>query len=247
MQEKNFFAAKIEDLIRREAGGEGMVFSAFLTAEEGEMAAAICRKAGAPFLLFGGYPEAERKILAVSSYEEELLKNCFPMVLLRLSCGDPSAISNRDVLGALMATGIRRELLGDIIVRDGIAVFFAAEHIKEFLIQNVDSVGRQNVKLSEAPLDFEIPKPHFKEMRLTVASMRADAVVGALCNCSREQANRLIDGKAVSVNHLLIEKKTKEIRAGDCVVVRGSGKWIVDQCGDLTKKGRAVLLCRKYI
>ncbi len=247
MQEKNYFSAKIEDLIRREAGGEGMVFSAFLTAEEGAAAVSICRKAGAPFFLFGGYPESERKMLAISSLDEETLKSCFPMVMLRLSAGDLSSLSNRDVLGALMATGIRRELLGDIIVRDGVAVFFAVEHIKEFLIQNVESVGRQNVKLFEAPLNFEVPKPHFKELRLTVASMRADAVVGVLCNCSREQANRLIEGKAVSVNHGLIEKKTKEIRAGDCVVVRGSGKWIIDQCGDLTKKGRAVLLCRKYI
>ena len=246
MNDKNYFAAKIQDLIRREENGEGMVFSNFLTAEEGAEAAAICKKAGASFVLYGGYPESERKMLAVSSLDEENLLACFPIVLLRLSGGDLSAVSHRDVLGALMGTGIRRELLGDIIVRDGKAVFFAAEHIKQFLIQNVTSVGRQNVTLEEAPLSFEIPKPHFEELRLTVASLRADAVVGGLCHCSREQANRLIDGKFVSVNHVLLEKKTKEIHAGDCVVVRGSGKWIVDQCGDLTKKGRAVLLCRKY-
>ena len=223
-----------------------MVFSSFLTAEESAEAAAICKKAGAPFMLYGGYSESERKMLAISSLDEETLKSCFPFVLLQISGGDLSTLSNRDVLGAVMATGIRRELLGDIIVRDETALFFAVAHIKDFLVQNVTSVGRMAVELAEAPLTFEIPKPHFDELRLMVASLRAYAVIGGLCRCSREQASRLIDGKFVFINHVLLDKKTKEIHAGDCVVVRGSGKWIVDQCGDLTKKGRAVLLCRKY-
>lgn len=247
MSERNYFAAKIEDLVRREAAGEPMVFSGFLTGEEAAEAASVCRRLGAPFCLFGGYEGSERKMLAVSSMDRDSLLLCFPVVLLMIHCGDVSAISNRDVLGALMGTGIRRDVLGDIIVRDGQAVFFAAEHIKDFLIQNVTSVGRQNVKIAEAPPLFEIPEPHFESVRVTVASLRADAVVGGLAHVSREQANRLIDGKMVQINHCLLEKKTKEVCAGDCLVIRGSGKWIIDECGDLTKKGRSVLLCRKYI
>ncbi|MBQ8894091.1 MAG: hypothetical protein IJ043_06735 [Clostridia bacterium] len=247
MNEKNYFAGKIEDMISREAKGEAMVFSSFLTAEEGAEASMICRRASAPFCLYGGYDGSERKILAVSSLDQEVLLPCFPIVLMQIQGGDLSKITNRDVLGALMATGIRRDVLGDIIVRDGFALFFAADHIKDFLIQNVTSVGRQNVKLSEASEDFQIPEPHFEILRLTVASLRADAVIGGLARVSREQANRLIDGKYVFVNHTQLEKKTKEISAGDNIVIRGSGKWIVDECGDLTKKGRTVLICRKYI
>jgi len=166
---------------------------------------------------------------------------------LRVHAGDFSTIGNRDVLGALMGSGIRRDVLGDIIVRDGQVLFFANDAIKEYLIQNIDSIGRQNVKLSEAPPSYEIPKPHFEQLRITVASLRADAVVGGLVKVSREQANRLIDGKLVSINHILLMKKTKEVRAGDRVIIRGYGKWIIDACDDLTRKGRAILVCRKYI
>ncbi len=247
MNERNFFLGKIEDLIRREASGEAMVFSGFLTAEECAEAAAICRRFGAPFLLYGGYEDSERKMLAVSAMDVETLKLCFPMVLLQINGGNIASLTNRDVLGALMATGIRRDVLGDIIVRDGVALFFASEHIKDFLIQNVTSIGRQNVKLNAVSADFQVPPPHFEQLRITVASLRADAVVGGLARVSREQANRLIDGKFVYLNHSLLEKKTKEVHAGDGVVIRGSGKWIIDECGDLTKKGRAVLVCRKYI
>lgn len=247
MSEQDFFQGKIDDLLRREKRGEAMVFSSFLTAEEAVVASEICRKAGASHLFYGGYPFAERRMLAVSSMDAETLKMCFPIALIKLCGGDLSAISNRDVLGALMATGIRRDVLGDVIVREGQALVFVSEHIKDFLIQNVTSVGRQNVQLVEAPLSYEIPEPRFEYLRLTVASLRLDAVVGGLVHLSREQASRLIEEKMVSVNHTPVGKKTKEIHAGDCLVVRGSGKWIVDECGDLTKKGRAILQCRKYI
>ncbi len=247
MNERSLFAARIEDMIHRESVGETMVFSGFLTPEECVEAAAICRSFGASHLLYGGHESCERKMLAVSSYDEETLRLCFPISLLRVTGGDLSSLSNRDVLGALMGSGIRRDVLGDIIVRDGQVLFFVADHIKEFLIQNITSVGRQNVKLTEAPPLYEIPEPHFEYLRITIASLRADAVVGGLAKTSREQATRLIDGKFVSVNHTLLVKKTKEVHAGDCVVIRGIGKWIIVECDDLTRKGRAVLVCRKYI
>ena len=247
MNERSVFAARIEDMIRREASGETMVFSSFLTPEECAEAVSICRHFGAPFLLYGGHEESERKMLAVSSLDEETLRLCFPVVLLRINGGDLSSLTHRDVLGALMGVGIRRDVLGDIIARDGQVLFFATEQIKDYLIQNITSVGGQNVKLTEVPETYEIPAPHFEQLRMTVASLRADAVVGGLAKTSREQANRLIDGKLVYLNHVLLEKKIKEVRAGDCVVIRGTGKWIIDSCDELTRKGRAIIVCRKYI
>lgn len=244
MSEREYFVSKIQDLIRREERGEALVFSAFLTAEEAAEAAAICKNARAPHLLFGGYDESERKILAVSSLDQETLLSCFPIRLLSIS--DAGTLTNRDVLGALMASGIRRDVLGDIVVREGKAFVFVSEHIADFLIQNITSVGRQRVQLTALPLESEIPRPRFEEQRITAASLRVDAAVAGLCHLSREQASRLLELKQVTLNHQPPEKKTKEVTAGDCLTVRGFGKWIIDACGAQTKKGRVVLECRKY-
>ena len=192
MNERAYFSGRIEDLISREQRGEPFVFSGFLTAEEAAEAEAICRRAGAPYLLYCGYPASERKMLAISSLDEETLVQYFPIVLLQIVCGDADSLTHRDVLGALMALGIRRDVLGDIIVRDGCALFFAAEHIRDFLIQNLSSIGRQNVRLLEAAEDLKIPEPQFESLRITVASPRADAVVGALGRFSREQAAQAV-------------------------------------------------------
>lgn len=244
---KSYFDGKIKDLIRRQEKGEWAVFSPFLTMEECAEAVRICDCYKSPRLLFGGYAGSERKMLAVSSADEAELLNCFPISLLQFTGAGIESLTNRDVLGALMATGIKREVLGDIIARDGRVFLFVSEHIKDFLIQNLDSVGRCSVKLKEVSLDTAIPECRFEEMRVTVASLRIDAVVSALGHCSREQSNCLIDDKKVFLNHDLIEKRTKELSTGDCLVVRGIGKWLIDECGDLTKKGRVVLKCRKYI
>lgn len=247
MENRSYFEAKVSEWIRREQNGEPFVFSSFLTMEEAAIAERICKKEGAPFDLIGGCDENERKVLVISSWSREELMPCLPFLLLCVTGRDLKTLSHRDVLGALMSLGIRRDLIGDIVARDGVVAFFAMDHIADYLIQNLTSIGRLSVELSVADEFFELPQPRFEELRLTVASLRADAVVAAFCKCSRDQAVRLIEEGAVFINHSIIEKKTKEVCAGDCVNVRRFGKWIVDQCGDMTKKGRTVLLCRKYI
>ncbi len=247
MNERNYLSARIEELVARASCGEEMLFSPFLTAEEALAGEAICLRSHMDYLLWGGYEDAERRQLGLSSMEKEVFRFCFPMCLIQVNGYGVETLGNRDVLGALMALGIKREMLGDIIARKGKVMFFAAEQMKDFLLQNVSTIGRCAVKLSVAEPPYDIPDADFEALRITVASMRADAVVGALAKTSRENASRLIDEKRVLINHIILDKKTKEIHAGDCLVVRGSGKWIIDSCGELTRKGRVAILCRKYI
>lgn len=247
MSERDYFFAKLEDLIYRESCGEPMVFSSFLTPEEAAITSEFCSKRKVPYCLWGGYDESERKMLAISEYDSEILKEAVPIVLLKICGVEPSLISNRDVLGALMGAGIRRDMIGDIIVRQGVAAVFASEQIADFLIRSIDSIGRYKVSLEIAESDFFIPLPEFESIRVTAASLRLDAVISSIAHISRDQASDLIENKVVQVNHKVIEKKFKEINANDCVIIRGFGKWIIDDCGGISKKGRVVLHCRKYI
>ncbi len=247
MSERDFLKAKINDLICRFENGEDVVFSSFLTAEEALIADNLCSKYCIPHTFLGGYDECERKILAISSLDEIQIEKMCPITLLKIECAEMSSISNRDVLGALMGSGIRREMLGDIIIRQGVAAVFTLNLISEFLIQNISTIGRFKVKLSVADERFEIPPAVFEHQRVTVPSLRLDAIVSSVAHISRDRASELIENKMVQINHIPSEKKTKEIHAGDCLVIRGVGKWIIDECGELSKKGRVILHCRKYI
>ena len=185
--------------------------------------------------------------MAISSLEETEIHKICPIIPLKIECAEMLSISNRDVLGALMGSGIRREMLGDIVLRRGVAAVFVLNSIAEFLIQNISSIGRFKAKLQVADEQFEVPPPDFEHQRVTIPSLRLDAVVSSVAHISRDQASELIENKMVQINHIPSEKKTKEIHAGDCLVIRGYGKWIIDECGGLSKKGRIILHCRKYI
>lgn len=247
MSERDFLKAKINDLICRFERGEEVVFSSFLTAEEAMVADHLCSKYHMPHIFLGGYPESERKVLVISCLDESEINKRSPITLLKIECAESSSFSNRDVLGALMGSGIRREMLGDIIIRQGIAAVFILNQISEFLIQNITTIGRFKVKLAVTDRQFQIPPAEFEDQRVTVASLRLDAVVSSVAHISRDRACELIENKMVQINHIPSEKKTKEIHASDSLVIRGIGKWIIDECGDLSKKGRIILRCRKYI
>ena len=70
-------------------------------------------------IAFGGYGEAERKMLVyLPDYLEEdcLYGEDSPLVCLRASFYQGDSPSHRDFLGALMGAGIKRETVGDICV-----------------------------------------------------------------------------------------------------------------------------------
>ena len=117
----------------------------------------------------------------------------------------------------------------------------------EYLTRNITEIGRCKVKLVEVPLNTPIPRAEFEVQRFTLTSLRVDAVVSSLVHVSRDKSGEMINAKLVYLNHVVVEKKTKEIQKGDCIVIRGSGKWLVDECDAVTKKGRLVLICRKYV
>ena len=71
--------------------------------------------------LYGGREEAERKILRFGSEAELGYEQPFPICCIRirpLSAKFADKLSHRDYLGALMGLGIKREVIGDIIVSD---------------------------------------------------------------------------------------------------------------------------------
>ena len=77
--------------------------------------------------------------------------------------------------------------------------------------------------------------------------MRADCVVAALCNTSRERAKSLILQGLVEVNYETLSKPDAEISEGDIVSVRGEGKFRVNGTDGTTRRGRLRLSAEKYI
>ena len=200
---------------------------------------------------FGGYPEAERKMLVfLPDYLEEsaLMEEDSPVVCLRCTFYLEDSLSHRDFLGALMGAGIGRETVGDICVDKGSCDFFVTAEIAPYILQNFTSAGRTRVHIRQIPLtEASIPAPEVKEIKDTLASLRLDSVISSGFRIGRNLACQYIQTGKAAVDGLPCEKPDKPVAEGMKISVRGLGKIQLAAVGGKTKKDRISVVIHRYV
>lgn len=200
---------------------------------------------------FGGYEEAERKMLVyLPDYLEEswLLEEGGPLVCLRAEYYEGDSLTHRDFLGALMGSGIGRETVGDILPGTGSCDFFVTEEIAPYVLQNFTGAGRTKVHMKEIPLSqVQIPTPEIKEIRDTVASLRLDSVIASGFRIGRSLAAQYVTAGKAAIDGLPCEKPDRPVAEGSKVSVRGLGKIKLRRVNGQTKKGRISIIIDRYV
>ena len=159
-------------------------------------------------------------------------------------------LDHRSFLGAVLALGLSRDTVGDIIVRDGHeAIIITVRAAAELLLSQppvLTYVGRDKVCVSETvlPPDYE-PEKRFTELSITVASPRLDAVVSELARLSRDKAKAAVIGGVVAISGRVEQRPDREVVQGDVLSVRGHGKFVIGERGT-TSRGRVRLAVKKY-
>lgn len=239
------FLSRVQDAYNLSFNSGAPKFLGFLTAEEVGVAESFLKNK-ADYMIFGGYEEADRVYLCVTDGLQSVSFDAFPITAVTFRFRECDILTHRDFLGSLMAKGIKRDKVGDILVEKGRAVVFLNKDIASFVLSQTDRIGRVGVS-AEQGFSLPLPQISIKESRsVTVASMRVDAVVAALINSSRSRAEELIKDGFVAINSAVCQKATRQIIAGDKVTVRGYGKFTVIEQSGITKKGRTVVLTEKY-
>lgn len=242
--------AKVWDKIGAGLRREIPASTCFLSPRELEMARFLF--GDLPGLLaFGGYDDAERKMLCyLPEYLEEawLSGEDSPLVCLRAEFYEADAPTHRDFLGALMGAGIGRETIGDICVDKGSCDFFVTPEIAPYLLQNFTAAGRTKLRLRRIPLDqARIPEPEVKQIRDTLASLRLDSVISSGFRIGRSLAAQYVTAGKATINGLPCEKPDKAVAQGDKISVRGLGRIRLEQVGGQTKKGRVSVMIYRYV
>ena len=167
---------------------------------------------------------------------------------VRLTGSGYKTLSHRDFFGAVMATGVRREAIGEVaVLSPHEAIVFAERKIAVYLAETLTAVGADTVRaeLYDVPEDFSIPR-RFEAVTGTVQSPRLDGVIHALLNVSRAEAAALIARGDVTWNDFPAAAGDAPVEPGDTISARGFGKYIIDGISDVTKKGRIRLTARKF-
>ncbi len=194
------------------------------------------------FIAFGGYEMAERKIIVFGSSDVN-----FDDFISVIRIEGSNSLSHRRVLGSVLGLGIKREMVGDILISDNVCDVIVMKDIASFILQNLERVGREKVLVSEKLLSEILPiKDNSTIMTITVASPRIDAVISACFGFSRELSAECIRREKVLINHAEVTSLSKQVKKDDVISVRGYGRVkIIDFDGE-TRKARSRIVVRKY-
>ena len=198
----------------------------------------------------GGTPDAERAVAYwLPEYEDEDdYRENGPVACLRAAFFEENAVGHRDMLGALMGCGIRREAVGDLCLQPRQCDLFVTAELAPYLLDNLTSAGRAHLTLTRiAPSQADRPPQALQELRVTVSSPRLDSVISAAFHLSRGSAADAVAAGRVNLNDLTCLKPDRAVQENDTVSVRGLGKLRVLALGGLTKKGRLALTLGKYL
>lgn len=191
-------------------------------------------------VFWGGYDDSQRVIFGSNVSDN----SDFPIVALKFTYKKEYKLSHSDFLGSLMALGIERSTIGDILVSDGETVVFIKTEIADYIRQQIVKIGRVGVKISDCDLSKVVYKSEFDMLSFTVASLRLDVFVSAVCSVSRDKAQRLINSDFVAVNHSIENNTSKTLNVDDVVTIRKYGKFVFTENNGLSKKGRVRILVK---
>ena len=233
----NILLRKTEDLFRLCDKYGSARFSSFL---DGGEIAQIEDNFKFPYgfnaVFFGGFKDAERKILGVFPEWEDADFENFPILAVKFTTSFSKKLSHRDYLGTVMSLGIERGKIGDILIDGNTAYVFSYNDIAEYISGNIAKVANVGVKSEIVlPSDIKIPEKEYKISEIICASTRLDAVISGALKVSRNTAADLIRAGKVKVNHREETKIAQDVKQDDLISVRGFGRFIIDSQGSRTR------------
>ena len=239
--------AALEDKLRQCEERSMLTSTAFL--DPAQCAAAERLFSHAKHLLYGGYDDAERRVMVfLPDYFDALPAEDDPLALLRVSIPKGSReLTHRDYLGSILALGVDRSVVGDILVRPDGADIIVLAGMADYFLSNYVQAGRTSLSVSRQPIsELLFSETVIKSKKDTVASLRLDNIVSSAFDLSRAKAQEAIKGGLVFADSLQCCKPDAAVREGEKIVLRGKGKAILSEIGKTTRKDRIFITLDLY-
>jgi len=205
------------------------------------------RDFGCALEYYGGYDDAERVVLLCLP-DYETMESADPLSVIRAKATQGGRVlTHRDYLGSLTGLGIKREMIGDILVRDDGADIIVLTEIADYIMTTYAKAGRVDLSVEEKTIaELIVPDRHLTEVSDTVASLRLDNIVASAFGISRSKAVQAIKQGLIFVNHMEATKVDMSVNKGDLIVMRHKGRVNIAEAGGNSRKGRVYITFEKY-
>lgn len=237
-KEEILLIKRLQELSTRSYNRGIFVYSDFLNIYEQDL---LFSNISTPFTLFGGFSNAERQI-AIFGSEDDLGYSPTPPItcifispVMQKFADD---LTHRDFLGSVLGLGIKRETIGDIIIKNNAGYIFCLDTVAEYIKENLKKVRHTSVKCEIVTETPDEVNPEVQEKIIVIASERLDAIIAEVYNLSRSESNTLFTAKKVFVNGKLTENNSHKIKVNDTISVRGFGRFNFMGILQETRKGK---------
>ena len=189
---------------------------------------------------FGGYEDAEKKRVLMSI--EWINVNPLDFKIIPLEIDYPTKfakLTHSSILGTLANSGVELDTFGDIITDgNGKWQFFIKEELLEFFKNEINRIGRTQVKLKEITFkDVVQPEDNSIERTEIVSSLRVDALLASVSKKSRGEIQKVIGEKEVKLNWHDIQNSNIMIKEADILSLRHFGRIRIEGI-TATRKGK---------
>ena len=254
-QEDKLLVSKLLDKINESDIRNKIATTDFLNMHEKSIVQEILKKEKVLNYMFtGGFEGAERQVLILNpdKLDNEYIKTQIENIITIIRITLPKyseGYTHRDYLGGIMKLGIKREKIGDIIVSEDGADIIVSSEIADFLKDELTKLKRFAKSTIEQKNINEIKNetPKFEEISIIVPSYRIDAIVGEANRISRSKASNIIEEERVFINGILCKSKSKTVKIGDKITVRGKGRFEISEELGSTKKDNVRVKIIRYV
>lgn len=227
--------------LSRKADNGYYTYSDFLGLQEQTVLATVKAKLYTKHTPFGGAVGAERVMVRFGNPEAIGYEEDFPIVTLKVTPkSDKFAdrLTHRDFLGTILALGIERATVGDIVIRDNVGYVFLSDKIAEYVRGSLARVKHTDVRceIVDGVPEGDLYKTEMK--RIQANGERLDAIVAKVFCMSRDDASLLFKKRLVFADGREIESVSYNPKEGQVISVRGFGRFIYLGYGSLSKKGK---------
>ncbi|MBQ9942303.1 MAG: hypothetical protein IJP03_04770 [Christensenellaceae bacterium] len=241
---------RLLELARRAYDKGIYTYTDFLSmAEIAEFRAVERQIAHVPRALQGGAEGCERQMVCFGSEELCGYSELPPICCLEarpLNQKFADKLTHRDFLGSLMGLGIKRQAVGDIVVRENMAYIFCLANMADYICQNLVQVRRTGISCHVADSLPTGPLFTLKEVSVQVSSERLDAVIAHVWHLSRGDAAGLFAQEKVFVNGAQCISSSHKPAEGDVVSVRGLGRFAYGGVAGVSRKGKLNVRIQLY-
>ncbi|MCR8967974.1 YlmH family RNA-binding protein [Streptococcus zalophi] len=240
-RDEKLFLEKIEELIQKVEDSYYIQVTEFLDPRQVYIAKILLTTRKTIFYVSSDYYAMEyaRIIISPPSPYYEFDFSDFGISLLNISYNDKfNQLTHAQILGTLLHTlGIKRTVIGDIIIKKGQAQLLLDSKMVSYFKNNIHKIGRTSVILSEDSLDHLIQTDDSDEtVDILTTSLRVDKVISSVLKISRNEALALITSDKVKINYMIVNKAFYTISATDIISVRGYGRFIIASDNGLSKQ-----------